>query len=341
MKIEARRIGSFLAKPDPTIRILLLYGPDQGLVRERAERLVRDIVGDLKDPFRISELSWTEINADPARLSDEAAAIAFGRGRRVVRLRPPGEGASKALEGYLENAKGDTLVIAEAGDLGKSAPVRKFCEAADQAAAVPCYADDAAALRQWVAATLSSAGLRIDADAEAYLRQYLGPDRGMNRQALDKLILYAGTSGNISLTDAEACIGDGAEADLDAICDAAGNGHMPALDTAIARAFTAGESAIGILRRAQNHFQRLHYVAGAREAGQSLETSLAKLRPPVFFRRAAAFRAQAERWSVARAERAGALLLEAEIACKSTGAREQSICRQTLLRIAGAARAHN
>lgn len=337
MKIEPRRIAAFLAKPDPAVHLILLYGPDQGLVRERAEKLTQEIVGDLQDPFRIAQLSFADISADPARLSDEAAAIAFGGGRRVVRLRPPGDSGAKAIEAFLADPKGDSLIIAEAGDLAKNAPIRKLCEDAAVAAAVPCYADDAQSLRQWIATTLGTAGLRIDGDAEDYLRRHLGPDRGMNRQALDKLILYAGTTGRVSLADVEACVGDSAEADLDAIADATASGSMNALDTALARAYHTGESAIAILRRVQTHFQRLHYVAGAGANGQALDTAIAKLRPPPFFRRAAAFRMQAERWSLAHLERAGTILLEAEIACKSTGAREQPICRQALLRIAAAA----
>ena len=36
MKIQPARAEAFIAKPDPTIRAVLFYGPDAGLVRERA-----------------------------------------------------------------------------------------------------------------------------------------------------------------------------------------------------------------------------------------------------------------------------------------------------------------
>ena len=36
MKIAPARLAAFLQRPDPAIRAVLLYGPDAGLVRERA-----------------------------------------------------------------------------------------------------------------------------------------------------------------------------------------------------------------------------------------------------------------------------------------------------------------
>ncbi|MFA5040570.1 MAG: hypothetical protein WC464_02930 [Bdellovibrionales bacterium] len=39
MKLPTSRIPSFLRSPDPAVRIFLIYGPDAGLVRERANHL--------------------------------------------------------------------------------------------------------------------------------------------------------------------------------------------------------------------------------------------------------------------------------------------------------------
>src|SRR6516164_4406411 len=87
MKLPASRIAAFLQRPDRTIRAVLLYGPDTGLVRERAETLARTVCPDLKDPFRVADLSGSTLAADPARLADEAAQMSLMGGRRVVRVR--------------------------------------------------------------------------------------------------------------------------------------------------------------------------------------------------------------------------------------------------------------
>ena len=43
MKISGRRIEGFLDNPTDGVAAVLVYGPDQGLVRERSEKLVKTI----------------------------------------------------------------------------------------------------------------------------------------------------------------------------------------------------------------------------------------------------------------------------------------------------------
>src|SRR5213078_3924611 len=114
-------------RPDPQIRAVLLFGPDAGLVRERADTLARAICPDLHDPFRVAELTATIVAADPARLADEAAQISLIDGRRVVRMRDAG----------------DALVIAEAGDLPGRSALRRAFDEAPQGVAIGCYPDNA------------------------------------------------------------------------------------------------------------------------------------------------------------------------------------------------------
>ena len=85
MKISAARAERFVKRPDPKARAVLVYGPDRGLVRERAEALARGVVEDLADPFRVTEMTGAALAADPARLADEAA----GRVRAEVRSASP------------------------------------------------------------------------------------------------------------------------------------------------------------------------------------------------------------------------------------------------------------
>ena len=79
------------------MRVILLYGPDAGLVRERAEALAKKTVTDLQDPFRVALLTGAMIAEDPARLIDEMAAQAFGGGRRLVRVQQAVESLAAPL----------------------------------------------------------------------------------------------------------------------------------------------------------------------------------------------------------------------------------------------------
>src|SRR5262249_8495560 len=115
MIVKSSEADRFIGRAPKDLAAALFFGPDQGMVRERAEALARTIVPDLSDAFRVAELSEQALNADGARLADEAAAISMLGGRRVVRVRGAGNGLAKLFEEFLEEPKGDALVVVEAG----------------------------------------------------------------------------------------------------------------------------------------------------------------------------------------------------------------------------------
>jgi len=73
--IKSSEIDRFIAKPDPDRPIVLVFGPDTGLVRERVEALVRISVDDPNDPFVLARIEGEELSADPARLMEEVHTI--------------------------------------------------------------------------------------------------------------------------------------------------------------------------------------------------------------------------------------------------------------------------
>ena len=41
MKLVFKQIEPFVAAPDPAARVILVYGPDQGLMKERSTRMAK------------------------------------------------------------------------------------------------------------------------------------------------------------------------------------------------------------------------------------------------------------------------------------------------------------
>jgi DNA polymerase-3 subunit delta len=109
VRLAPSRIAAFLRRPDPEFRAVLLYGPDEGLVRERAEAVARSVCPDLKDPFRVADLTASVLGTDPARLADEASQLSLTGGQRVVRVRGAGDGLAKLFAGFLESTPGEAL----------------------------------------------------------------------------------------------------------------------------------------------------------------------------------------------------------------------------------------
>lgn len=340
MKLQARAIESFLRQPDPAIRAILVYGPDHGLVRERADSLGRTVLADLGDPFRVADLPAGRLVEDPVRLADEAAAQSLTGGRRLIRIRDADDRSQDSFARFLQTPPaGDSLVVVEAGDLGPRAPLRLLFEGSPIAAALPCYVDDETSLRRVLETRLRDAGLTAERDALAVLAECLVGDRLVAAREIEKLILYMGSSRTIRLVDVQAVVGDAAAIDLDEAAWSAAAGNPGGTDKTLRRLFGEGQSAVAILRLAQKHFQRLHWVSTQLARGVSLESAMAGLKPPVFYKRQAAFTAQVRRWTPAKLAEALDRLAETEAACKRTGAPDETLCARTLLGLATAAAA--
>ena len=337
MKLSGRQIGAFLRNPPPPeLLAVVLYGPDEGLVRERARLLAGKIVEDLRDPFRVATLSGPDLKADPALLADEAAAISLTGGKRLIRLRSAGDDCAQALQATLDGPAADALIVVEAGELPPRSALRRLAESHSRAAALPCYADDDDAVARLVEHAVRSGGARIEPDALAFAAEHLGNDRMATRMEAEKLALYAGEGGTITLEDAVACIGDSAALSLDDIAFAVGAGDLAALATALDRAAAEAVAPVSILRAAGRHFQRLDTAQALVAAGVDARAAMTQLRPPVFFRRLEAFRSQFRRWPQSRILAALARLNRAEIDCKTTGLPDRAIAERVLIELARA-----
>jgi DNA polymerase-3 subunit delta len=331
MKIAARGIEAFCRNLDAKVAAILFYGPDAGLVHERADRLAAAMAGDAADPFRVSEVAAARLREEPSALADEAAALSFGGGRRVVRLRDATDAMTDAVERLLAGAAIPGLAILEAGELGPRSSLRRMIEGADNAAALPCYLDEGETLNRFIGGELRELKLSIAPEALEFLVGNLGSDRALTRRELEKLACYMGDVGNrIELADVIACIGDSAALTLDDLVFAVADGDAAAAERALDRGFQEGIGPVAVLRAAARHFLRLHSVAGAGDR----EAAFSRLRPPVFYKLVDRFKRQARRLTILQLGETIDRLVRAESDCKRTGMPAETICRRALLEIA-------
>ena len=335
MKVTARQADGFVKQPDPKIRAVLIYGPDSGLVRERADLLAGGIVDDLADPFRVAELDPSTVAKDAALLNDEAASIALTGGRRVIRIKQAGDRLAEVLKAFLADPPGDGLVIIEAGELSASSKLRKAFEAAAQGAALPCYRDEGRDLERVVGAALSAEGLRAEPDAVGLLADLLGGDRLLTRSEIAKLAVYMGEADQVRVADVVAVVADSSFLTFETIARAVMAGDAAALGRGLDRAFAERESPVAVLGAVRRDLQRLAlFVTLVREAGSPDAAMKAmRLDPRRHFRIVEPLRAAAKRWSPADAATALEWLAEADLRCKSTGFPDVTICREVLYRI--------
>ncbi len=112
--------------PIPARPIVLVYGPDAGLVRERAETIIRASVDDPRDPFALAHLEGDVLASEPSRLAEEAHTVPlFGGTARGL-----GQGRRPQLRRRRRAAGGDAAGRLPHRDRGRrSAPHRAAAHA--------------------------------------------------------------------------------------------------------------------------------------------------------------------------------------------------------------------
>ena len=185
--------------------------------------------------------------------------------------------------------KATRLVVVEAGDLAKTGALRKLFDSHKTAAAMQCYPDSVRDLGDVVRDALRAEGLSITPDALEDAVSRLGTDRGVTRREIEKLLLYMHGHKQVTLEDVRAVMGDEAEARSESACDAAGSGDLARLDRELERLWVSDTQPAQVLRSAMGHFQKLIQAHEGAARGESIDTVMKRLRPPVHFSRATSF----------------------------------------------------
>ena len=236
MKFTPKQTTAFLKSPDPSIRLVLFYGSDQGLIHERAQTYLKSRVKDPNDPFLVSHLTGSEIKKNPEGLVNEALSMSLIGGDRTIVIKLEGEDISKTIEQCLNNKKCSVIII-EAGELGPKSPIRKMIEKNTKAAAIPGYLDNPTGLSELVDSILQKSDKSIDKQSKNYLVNNIGSDRMVSRSELNKLITYMGKEKEVKINDVLAIIGDNGAFSLDKIIYPVASGNHAEMELNLERAF--------------------------------------------------------------------------------------------------------
>lgn len=340
--LKAAEIDRYITNPPASVNLILVYGPDVGLVKERAQALISKAAAENDDPFSQVKLDAADIAADPSRLIDEALTIPLFGGRRTIWVRENGtKSILPAVEPLLKNNDFSAFVLIESGDLKNSSALRKKVEASKTAVAIPCFADTARDVDRLIDEETAQASLQISKEARMALHTLLGADRIASRGELKKLCLYAMNDNRIEVHHVEEIIGDASAFAMDELIDAAALGDTVTLDHGLERLSASGMDVGVIASQALRHFQMLHLCRLKANQRIAVEDVIGGMRPPIFWKRRSKIVRQVEIWNVDFLERALSRLNDAVKEARLNANLSAAIVSHTLLAIAQVAKASN
>lgn len=341
-EVKSAQADRFVKSPDDKYSTFLIYGPDTGLVSERADQLAANAGVDLSDPFNVIRLDADAVAADRARLVDEANTIAMFGGKRLIRV----SGTTRrnlvdSIKPVLAQPPDDCRIIIEAGELRRDAPLRKLVEKSAAAVAIPCYSDTAADLERLIRTDVRDAGLQIDDETCHLLASRLGADRRASRNEIEKLVLYCSERGRIDSAAVETLTGDAANLAVDQIIDAAMIGDIARFHSEFGRLTESGTPADMLVVMTLRHFQMLQQVRGRMaKQGANAQSVIGSMRPPIHFSRRNALQKGLVIWDAEMIERALNRLDQAALECRANAVLASSLAGTALLAITVEAAKH-
>ena len=318
MKIAPKAAESFFTNPDTQCRAVLFYGPDAGLVRERAGRIKKIVLASNDDPFALVEIEESKLLADTARLADELLAISLMGGKRLIIIRDAGDKTTGIIKDAAPHLHDQVFLVVMAGELQARSSLRAHFEADPKLAAMACYRDETRDVQDIINKTFAAAGISAAREVTDYLAQQLGNDRYVTMQELEKIVTFAGDTKRLTLEEAQALVDYNREANLDDIVQAVADKNLQALEKMLQIHLREGTQPVAYLRALQRYFNRLYSINAQVSAGQRLDMVIANLKPKVFFKAEQSLRRHAQNWGSEQTVKALKLLIAAELACKTS-----------------------
>lgn len=335
MKLAPRDAKAFFKRPDPQGAGCLIFGEDGVRVAQFRRQLLDALLGPAaEEEMRLTRLAAAELRSDSAALNDAIKAVGFFPGPRAVYVEDATDGLAPAMRAALEDwAPGDAQVIVTAGVLTKRSALRKTFEDAKHARAAAIYDDPPG--RAEIEEALAAAGLRdvprdTMQDLEALARSL---NSGDFRQTIEKLGLYKrGDDSPVSPADLEAMAPLNREAELDDILHATADAQARAIGPILKRLSSQGVAPVTLCIAALRHFRALH-TAACHPKGA--DAGLSAQRPPVFGPRRAKLMRQLGWWGKPQLETALSLLVETDLALRSSSnAPQMAVMERALIRLA-------
>ena len=196
----------FLARLGWEAARVMVFGPDEGRVRNRVAAIAAATLGSNPDPMARVELEVEAVNADPPRLMDEANAISmFGADRRLLLIQRGDKLAKPILQALLDAPPLATIVLI-ADDLPKKSPFRTAMEAHPAVTVIACYPPDSSEMLTQIDQRVRATGRTITPAARAALAEIVAGDFGLAESEIDKLLTYTEGSLAIDVDDVEAIV---------------------------------------------------------------------------------------------------------------------------------------
>jgi DNA polymerase-3 subunit delta len=311
---------------------LLLYGPNEGLIRENYAKLKNILNWTNFDKINLTGKSITE---QPEILIDEIKTVSMFSDHKIITI---DHAVDKNIEIFKEAfhiLPSNTLIIVLADNLKKTSKIRTFFEKSESCLACANYEDDMKSNSQQIQILEKKIGKVLNKDIKNYLNQNLSSNRMISNHEVDKLILLYHENDTIpKLEEIKFIFNDNSDLGLSKISQLAFSGQPNKVSINLNRIFAEGVNSVAVVRTMLNYVQRIQVTQIALKKTNDFESAIKSLKPPVFWKDKDNFKLHCIKWPISETIFNFDLLVDTELNCKVDYNLTNILCERAIINIA-------
>ena len=311
---------------------LLLYGPNEGLIRENYTKLKNLFI---QNSFEEINLTGKAITEQPETLFDEINTVSMFNDHKIITIEQPIDKNIEIFEETFQILPINTLIVVLADNLKKTSKIRKFFENSKSFLACANYEDDLRSNSQQIQILEKNIDRTLNKDIKNYLNQNLSSDRMISNHEVEKIILlYYGTDAKPELEEIKLIFNDNSDLGLSKISQLAFSGQPNKVSINLNRIFAEGVNPVAVVRTMLNYVQRIQVTQIALKKTNNFESAIKSLKPPVFWKDKDNFKLHCKKWPISETILNFDLLVDTELNCKIDYNLTNILCERALINIA-------
>ena len=312
---------------------ILIYGPNDGLVREQIEKIKHNYLS--KDEYEEISFNGKNLDNDPQSLNDIIQTVSMFFTSKIVIADNIKDKHIKIVEDIVLSEPQQVILILKDGNLNKSSKIRKFFETEKKCLSLACYEDDGRSMMRNIDEFIRSSDIELDKDVKNYLLQSLSNDRMVSKSELEKIeIFYKGSKNKIELEEVKDLLNDSSSQNINKMNESVMFGNTSKSSKIMNKLLLEGTSPISLIRSLSNYLLRIKQTKIEMKKGNNFDSSIKSLRPPVFWKDKDSFQKHCLKWPLKSIEKNLFELMEAEISCKLNSKIANLKCEQSIILIA-------
>ena len=339
MKGKQQDISTIINNGETSLKCILLYGPNSYLINELYNKLCDSLL-DKNDVFAPSEFNIKEISKNADAFYNEAESLAFGGGRKYLKIDMDNSESAGPVLDLLKNDIKETTLLIRGDVLSPRSNIRKSLEKLENTLIVPFYEDDIVSLKKFIKEKAEKRNFSFNESAINSIISMSGFERSQINDAVERIMLYFEFDEDKKVDEEKVgkILFDTNQGQMSELCKSICLGETEVSQKISERLFLQGITPPQFISALIIHFQKLHLVGLNIISGQSVSEAMKQIKPPIFFKEVNAFKSQIKNWNINKVDRALEILTESDLLTKTKPGLGKSLIGNIIIRLANVAK---